>query len=238
MWCLGLPRIQRAMKPSSSSSVAAAAKKKKPKTKPSKVKSTKGIIIETEKQKKQRAPAQKLVDCHGTRTGTFSRMIRFTNHMVFGKDAGVRMQSDFKEEARALTERIMTQFVIREGKNRRLEGDGKRLMGPNIVGAFAAFTSLVDPSLFSEFKRMTLIDKLYNKKMRNADAVEAWIQKQRCVAKFADLIKQNVETAKRTKVAKITDYGTFTEGEDRTLFSRYCIAALITLKLKPKANST
>jgi hypothetical protein len=178
--------------------------------------------------KKIKVAAPHAADCNGARRGSFQRMLRFSNNLVFGADNGVHMQDDFRCDIQQKVESMMISMV-RDACIRRGENNGKRLMAQNVVGAFTTWARIVNPTLIKEYMRIKSISDLYTKQMREKvkPPRHAEIDKHRKQIRkeCKSLVVKNINTAKETGKQEVTDWGLY-EDEDKKYFEMHCLRSI------------
>jgi hypothetical protein len=170
----------------------------------------------------------------GAKKGSFDRLLRFCNVVLFGPDSKVRLQNEFKAHVQEVVETGLV-TVLRNAKGRRYENKGMRITGPNVVGAFADWAGVLEPRLCDEFLRVRRVVDYYTPDMIHKDTQtrlnKASRAKARVLAKYGGLMKENVAKWQETGAKHVIKYDPEMSAEDKRVFARLFQAQ----KLKSKS---
>jgi hypothetical protein len=157
------------------------------------------------------------------RRGSFDRLLRFCNVLLFGPDTKVRLQTMFKAHAQRVVELGLI-TVLRNSMGRRYENKGMRITGPNVVGAYIDWANVFEGKLTDEFIQIRKVVDQYTPAMSQKDLDEKKhrlkVIRDRVKSKYAALLKQNIDKWKETGVKKITIWDENMDKESQRVFTR------------------
>lgn len=170
--------------------------------------------LNTQKKKNVAIP---LDECEGMRTGSFERLLRFCNHLLFGPENCVRVQDDVKRKIQEGVEDRLG-LIIKNAMLRRSENKGKTLQASNVLGAFKDWATLIKPEAVLRYLDLYEITSLFTTEMlieeheERAELVK--LRKEAFASTHEDLIKANLEGLKNDKNYEI-EYDSGMDGNDK-----------------------